>query len=87
MKKTFDINLGWDWKPKSKHQEKIFSKINKISFGKFGERNGAKLKKKNHIEFASFGDSFVFCRYVKIVKLGKKNNQENLYYWTEFRCW
>ena len=50
FEKTFDINLGWDWKPKSKHQEKIFSKINKISFGKFGERNGAKLKKKNHID-------------------------------------
>ena len=65
FEKTFDINLGWDWKPKSKHQEKIFSKINKISFGKFGERNGAKLKKKKSYRFASFGDSFVFCRYVK----------------------
>ena len=38
FKKTFDAQLGWNWKANTKHQEKIFSKINKISFGKFGER-------------------------------------------------
>jgi hypothetical protein len=66
LRKTFDINLGWNWKPKSKHQEKIFSKTNKIFFGNFGERKGTEIKKSKKIDhFASFGDSFVFCRYVK----------------------
>ncbi len=66
FKKTFDLNLGWNWKSKSKHQEKIFSQINKIFFGRFGERKGSQLeKKKINYRFAAFGDSFVFCRYVK----------------------
>ncbi len=64
LKKTHDINLGWNWKPNAKHEEKIFDKTNKIYFGELGERKGVKsLKKKDN--FASFGDSFVFCRYVK----------------------
>ncbi len=66
FEKTFDTNLGWNWKPNTVHKEKIFSKINKIYFGKFGERKSKKLKnKKKRYHFASFGDSFVFCRYVK----------------------
>ncbi len=64
IKKTYDYDLGWNWKPKTTHREKIFNQINKIVFGSFGERaNFNKTKKKN--SFASFGDSFVFCRYVK----------------------
>ncbi len=63
LKKTHNIYLGWNWKPNTTHKEKIFHKTNKIYFGEFGERKGFKsLKKKNN--FASFGDSFVFCRYV-----------------------
>ena len=65
FKKTFDAQLGWNWKANTKHQEKIFSKINKISFGKFGERKNVNSIKKKKYKFASFGDSFVFCRYVK----------------------
>ncbi len=63
IKKTFHPVLGWNWKPFTKHEEKIFSKTNKIFFGKFGERVDKKSFKK--YSFASFGDSFVFCRYVK----------------------
>lgn len=63
LKKTHSISLGWNWKPNTTHKEKIFQKTNKIYFGKFGERKGFNsLKIKNN--FASFGDSFVFCRYV-----------------------
>ena len=64
FEKTFDLYLGWNWKAKSKHQEKIFSKVNRINFGKFGERKSS-FQKKGDYSFASFGDSFVFCRYVK----------------------
>ena len=64
FEKTFDLYLGWNWKAKSKHQEKIFSKLNRINFGKFGERKSS-FQKKGDYSFASFGDSFVFCRYVK----------------------
>ena len=46
FKKTFDKYLGWNWKPNTSYQEKIFSKINKIYFGSFGERKDVKLKKK-----------------------------------------
>ena len=63
IEKTFDKLLGWNWKPNTKHQEKIFSKTNKIFFGDLGERKNIRSQKK--INFASFGDSFVFCRYVK----------------------
>ena len=62
--KTYDPLLGWNWKPFSKHQEKINNKNNNIFFGKFGERKLKKIKKNNY-KYASFGDSFVFCRYVK----------------------
>lgn len=75
LKNTFDINLGWNWKPNSKYSEKSFDKSNQIFYGKFGERLGSKkniIKKKYH--FASFGDSFVFCRYVN----SKQTWQENL---------
>ena len=65
FKKTFDIQLGWDWKPNTKHKEIIFSRVNKIYFGKLGERKGLKTEKKLKYNFASFGDSFVFCRFVK----------------------
>ena len=64
FKKTFDEQLGWNWKAYTLHQEKIFSKIYKISFGKLGERKGVNIFKKKKYNFASFGDSFVFCRYV-----------------------
>lgn len=64
LKKTHNSYLGWNWKPYSTHIEKIFNKKNKIYFGKYGERkNSIFSKKKNN--YASFGDSFVFCRYVK----------------------
>ena len=63
LKKTYDPLLGWNWKPNTKHKEKINSKFNHIFFGKFGERKSQKSKQK--YKFASFGDSFVFCRYVK----------------------
>lgn len=63
IKKNFNQLLGWNWKPHSQHIEKIFSKRNKIFFGKFGERKNIKSAK--NYNFASFGDSFVFCRYVK----------------------
>ena len=62
--KTFDAHLGWNWKPNTKHEEKIFFKTNKIFFGALGERKNIKNKKKIY-DFATFGDSFVFCRYVK----------------------
>jgi len=62
--KTFDAHLGWNWKPNTKHEEKIFLKTNKIFFGALGERKNIKNKKKIY-DFATFGDSFVFCRYVK----------------------
>ena len=64
LNRTFDKSLGWDWKPNTKHKEKIFSKINYIFFGKLGERKNARERKKI-TKFASFGDSFVFCRFVK----------------------
>lgn len=64
--KTFDSNFGWNWKPNSQHQEIIFSKKNIIYFGKYGERKVKKTEKKKKLyHFASFGDSFVFCRFVK----------------------
>ena len=63
LQKTHDSLLGWNWKQYGKNKEKINSKFNNIFFGKFGERKSIKLKKK--YKFASFGDSFVFCRYVK----------------------
>lgn len=63
FKKTFDYHLGWNWKPYSNHKEKFSTRFNLIFFGKFGERKGKLIKKKNI--FASFGDSFVFCRFVK----------------------
>ncbi len=76
LKKTHNIYLGWNWKPNTTHKEKIFHKTNKIYFGKFGERKGFKsFKRKNN--FASFGDSFVFCRYVN-------NNQTWQEYLTKF---
>ncbi len=62
LKKTYNFNLGWNWKPNTTHKEKIFKKTIKIYFGRFGERKGFNSSKKNN--FASFGDSFVFCRYV-----------------------
>lgn len=63
LKKTHDIRLGWNWKPNTTHKEKIFNKTNKIYFGQLGERKSFKsLKRKKN--FAAFGDSFVFCRYV-----------------------
>ena len=66
FEKTYDSNFGWNWKPNSKHQEIIFSKKNIIYFGKYGERKIKNTKKKNVLyHFASFGDSFVFCRFVK----------------------
>lgn len=65
LDKSFHKYLGWNWKPKTKHQEMIFSKTNKINFGIFGERLETNKKKKKFYDFASFGDSFVFCRYVK----------------------
>ena len=65
LDKSFHKYLGWNWKPKTKHQEIIFSKTNKINFGIFGERLETNKKKKKFYDFASFGDSFVFCRYVK----------------------
>ena len=61
--KTFDKKLGWNWKLNSMHKEKIFSKTIKIFFGKFGERKEAVCKKE--YKFTSFGDLFVFCRYVE----------------------
>ena len=64
IKKTFDKDLGWNWKPKTRHKEKIYSKNNHIFFGRLGERVYFKKKNKK-INFASFGDSFVFCRFVK----------------------
>jgi hypothetical protein len=64
LKKTYDPLLGWNWKPNTKHKEKINFKTNNIYFGKLGERKSLKLKNKRY-KFASFGDSFVFCRYVK----------------------
>jgi len=63
LKKTHDPLLGWNWKPNTRHKEEINSKIHNIFFGKFGERKSFKFKKR--YKFASFGDSFVFCRYVK----------------------
>ena len=64
LKKTYDKELGWNWKPKKSHKEKIFSKQNTIRFGKYGERKNFKYKNKNlQFNYASFGDSFVFCRY------------------------
>ncbi len=62
--KTYDPILGWNWKPNTKHQEKINSKYNNIFFGNLGERKST-YSKKNKYNFASFGDSFVFCRFVK----------------------
>ena len=63
LKKTHDIRLGWNWKPNTTHKEKIFNKTNKIYFGQLGERKSFKLLKRKK-NFAAFGDSFVFCRYV-----------------------
>ena len=63
LHKTYDPLLGWNWKPNTKHKEKINSRFNNIFFGKLGERKSPKFGKK--YKFASFGDSFVFCRYVK----------------------
>ena len=64
LNKTHDPLLGWNWKPNTKHEEKINNKRNNIFFGKLGERKSTLLKNKS-FKFASFGDSFVFCRYVK----------------------
>ena len=64
LKKTFDKSLGWNWRPNTKHKEKILSNNNYIFFGKFGERKNIE-EGKNFFNFASFGDSFVFCRFVK----------------------
>ena len=77
LNKTHNIHMGWNWKPNTTHKEKIFDKTNKIYFGEFGERKGFKsLKRKNN--FASFGDSFVFCRYVN-------NNQTWQEHLTKFK--
>lgn len=66
IKKTHDYKLGWNWKHNSRHQEIIFSKKIKILFGDLGERKNVKnIKLKKKINFACFGDSFVFCRYVE----------------------
>ena len=83
LNKSFHKYLGWNWKPKIKHQEIISSKINKIHFGIFGERLEKKIKKNIFYDFASFGDSFVFCRYVKNHEtwqsyLAKKNSFKGL---------
>ena len=64
LKKTYNFYLGWNWKPNSIHIEKSYNKKNKIYFGKYGERKGLASSKKK-INHASFGDSFVFCRFVK----------------------
>jgi hypothetical protein len=66
LERTFDKNLGWNWKPNSIHKEIINSKKNKIFFGKYAERKNDEFKEYNYSnQFASFGDSFVFCRYSK----------------------
>ncbi len=46
LRKTYDPILGWNWKPKTKHQEKINSKYNNIFFGDLGERKSSFSKKK-----------------------------------------
>ena len=33
FKSTYNKELGWNWKPKQSHKEKIFFKNNKIKFG------------------------------------------------------
>jgi len=74
FKNTFDLNLGWNWKPNSQHSEKIFNKFIKIFYGKFGERLGSKKKfKQKKYHFATYGDSFVFCRYVKNTETWQEN--------------
>ena len=75
FKNTYDSRLGWNWKPNTKYNEKIFGKINTIFYGKIGERKSSKkVNNKTKYHFASFGDSFVFCRYVK----NSQTWQENL---------
>jgi hypothetical protein len=64
LKKTFDKSLGWNWRPNTEHKERVLSNNNYIFFGKFGERKNNEERKKI-FNFASFGDSFVFCRFVK----------------------
>ena len=62
---TFNEDLGWDWKAFKTHQENFLDKKININFGKYGERLGLNKIKYNKIKYASFGDSFVFCRFVK----------------------
>jgi hypothetical protein len=63
FKKKFDFKLGWSWKKNSFHLERKGNALIKIKFGNFAERLGRKNIKK--AKLASFGDSFVFCRYSK----------------------
>jgi hypothetical protein len=63
IKNKYDFKLGWNWRKNNIYLEKKNGKTIKIKFGDFTERLGTKSKKNPKI--ASFGDSFVFCRYSK----------------------